>query len=147
MRVVADTNIVISALGWGGQPRQLLQAAADGLITLYTSPVLFEELHKVIHRPHIIAVLTKRQSTPQTALAFYQQLAIQVSPLSTPRVVLNDSDDDHVVAAAVAANADLIVSGDFKHLLPLKEHRGIRIINLREAFAILNELYPKQSII
>jgi uncharacterized protein len=89
MRVVADTNIVISALGWGGQPRQLLQAATDGLITLYTSPALLEELHDVIQRPHIVAVLTKRQSNPQTALAYYQQLAIQVSPLSIPRVVLN----------------------------------------------------------
>jgi uncharacterized protein len=133
MRVVADTNIVISALGWGGQPRQLLQAAVDGLITLYTSPMLIEELRDVIYRPHIVAVLTKRQSTPQTALAYYQQLAIQVSPLSTPRVVLNDADDDHVIAAAVAANADLIVSGDAKHLLPLKEHLGIRIVNVRQA--------------
>jgi uncharacterized protein len=139
MRVVADTNIVISALGWGGQPRQLLQAAADGLITLYTSPMLLEELHDVIHRPHIVAVLTKRQSTPQTALTYYQQLAIQVSPLSTPRVVLNDSDDDHVIAAAVAANADLIVTGDAKHLLPLKEHRGIQIVNIRQAMEQVNQ--------
>jgi uncharacterized protein len=133
MRVVVDTNVVISALGWGGQPRQLLKAAADGLITLYTSPALLEELHDVIHRPHIVAVLTKRQSTPQTALAYYQQLTIQVSPLSTPLVVLKDSDDDHVIAAAVAADANLIVSGDAKHLLPLKVHLSIQIVTVWQA--------------
>jgi uncharacterized protein len=133
MRVVADTNIVISALGWGGQPRQLLQAAAEGLITLYTSPMLIEELHDVIHRPHIIAALNKRQSNPQAALAYYQQLAIQVSPLTTPRVVLNDADDDHVIAVGLAANADVIVSGDAKHLLPLKAYKGIQIVSLNAA--------------
>jgi uncharacterized protein len=140
MRVVADTNIVISALGWAGQPRQLLQAAADGLITLYTSPMLIEELRDVIHRPHIVSVLTKWQSTPQTALTYYQQLTVLVSPLSTPRVVLNDSDDDHVIAAAVAANANLIVSGDAKHLLPLKVHNGIQIVNVRTLMAIIKKI-------
>ena len=44
-----------------------------------------------------------------------------------PRVVPDDADNDHVIACAVAARADIIVSGD-KHLLNLREYRGIRIV-------------------
>jgi predicted nucleic acid-binding protein len=55
-----------------------------------------------------------------------------VMPASVPRVVANDADDDHVIAAAVAARADLIVTGDRKHLLPIGSHQGIAIVTARE---------------
>ena len=60
-------------------------------------------------------------------MTLYGALAINVSPTVLPRVVAADADDDHVVAAAIAAKADLIVSGD-RHLLDIGSHRGIRII-------------------
>lgn len=49
-----------------------------------------------------------------------------------PRVVANDADDDHVIAAAVAARAELIVTGDRKHLLPIGTHQDIAIVTARE---------------
>ena len=49
-----------------------------------------------------------------------------------PRVVANDADDDHVIAAAVAARVELIVTGDRKHLLPIGSHLGIAIVTARE---------------
>ena len=49
-----------------------------------------------------------------------------------PRIVANDADDDHVIAAAVAARTELIVTGDGKHLLPIGTHRGIAIVAARE---------------
>ena len=55
-------------------------------------------------------------------------------PASVPRVVANDADDDHVIAAAVAARAELIVTGDRKHLLPIGTHQGIAIVTAREVF-------------
>jgi len=53
---------------------------------------------------------------------------------SVPRVVRGDSDDDQVIAAAIAARADLIVSGDREHLLPHGSHQGIEIVDAAEAF-------------
>ena len=53
-----------------------------------------------------------------------------------PPVVLADPDDDHVVAAAVAAEADLIISGD-RHLLALRSHRGISILTPADAFGLI----------
>lgn len=51
---------------------------------------------------------------------------------SGPRVVASDADDDHVIAAAVAARAELIVTGDRKHLLPIGSHQGIAIVTAPE---------------
>ena len=50
-----------------------------------------------------------------------------------PRVIVNDADDDHVLAAALAGSADRVASGDKKHVLPLGSYEGIPIVTAREA--------------
>ena len=75
--------------------------------------------------------------TPQGILGDIRRLSIMATPTSVPRVIANDADDDHVLACALAANADLIVSGD-KHLLSLGgEYQGIRIITPAEAIQVV----------
>ena len=133
MRVVLDTNIVVSALVWGGTPDQLIQAAIDGEIDLLTSPALMDELRDVLARPHVVTRLEQNRSTVAQAIALYERLALQVSPPATPRIVVDDVDDDHVLACALAAGADLIVSGDKKHLLPLGSYQAIPIVTAAEA--------------
>ena len=64
--------------------------------------------------------------------AQYMALVSLVAPVSVPHVVVNDADDDHVIAAAVAARAELIVTGDRKHLLPIGSHQGIAIVTAHE---------------
>jgi predicted nucleic acid-binding protein len=71
-----------------------------------------------------------RQTDAVTAL--YLEFARALSSLSVPRVVPDDPDDDHVVACAVAARVDVIVSGD-KHLLKLREYQGIRMVTAAQA--------------
>jgi uncharacterized protein len=66
-------------------------------------------------------------------LADYVEAIELVEPATVPCVVAGDIDDDQVIAAAVAARANLIVSGDRKHLLPLGSHQGIVIIDAAEA--------------
>ena len=66
-------------------------------------------------------------------LADYVDAIELVEPTSVPRVVIADVNDDQVIAAAVAARAGLIVSGDRKHLLPLGNHEGIEIVDAVEA--------------
>lgn len=133
MRVVLDTNVVVSALVWGGTPDRLIQAAIDGEIDLATSPALLSELRAVLARPHLAGRLAQNQSTVEQAIDLYERLALQVSPLATPRVVAADADDDHVLACALAADADLIVSGDKRHLLPLGSYQHIPIVSAAEA--------------
>jgi len=57
MQVVADTNIVVSGLLWRGNPRQILDAARDGIIGLFTSAMLLEELEDVLSREKFAALL------------------------------------------------------------------------------------------
>ena len=136
MRVVLDTNVVVSALVsafvWGGVPYKLIEAAAAGEIELITSPALLPELRNVLGREHLASRLAAQRSTVEQAIAFYAELAISVSPLSTPRVVPGDVDDDHVIAAAVAGTAEIVISGD-RHLLSLGSHQGINIVNAASA--------------
>ena len=137
MRIVLDTNVIVSAVIWGGTPLRLVQAATAGDIELYTSPALLAELREVLGREHLASRLAQQRSLVEQAIGHYADLAISVSPLSTPRVVPGDADDDHVIAAALAAHANLVVSGD-KHLLSMGSYKGIGIVTAVQALVALD---------
>ena len=136
MRVILDTNVVVSALLWGGAPYRLVQAAVAGDIELFTSPMLVTELGEILARKHLRAKLAEHHTSAAELTALYGDLARPVSPLATPRVVPYDPDDDHVVACALAASAEAIISGD-RHLLRLAQYKGIRIFTVAQAVQII----------
>ena len=67
--------------------------------------------------------------TPAGIVDDMRRLAVVVSPQTVPRVVATDPDDDHVLSAALAGQADLIASGDKRDLLPLGSDEGILIVS------------------
>lgn len=137
LRIVLDTNAVLSALLWRGPPHLVFQAARQQEhLRLFTSTVLLEELAEVLIRPSPAKRLALIGRTAREVLADYVEAAELVTPVATPPVIAADADDDHVIAAAVAAEADLIVSGDH-HLLDLGSHQGIRILTPAAALAII----------
>jgi uncharacterized protein len=131
MRLVIDTNLLVSGIISAGLPRQLLQAARSGEFELCTSEVLLTELQGVLERAKFANRLAGL--TPEEIVADLRKLAVVVAPISVPRVVPTDPDDDHVLAAALAGTADLIASGDRRDLLPLGSYAGIAIVTAREA--------------
>ena len=134
MRIVIDTNLLVSGVISAGLPRQLLNAAKTGVFELYTSEVLLAELLDVMGRQKFAPRLAQAGLTPQGIVDDLRALAVVVSPLAVPRVVPTDPDDDHVLAAAFAGAVDLIASGDKRDLLPLGSYQGIPIISARQAW-------------
>jgi uncharacterized protein len=132
VRIVLDTNVVISALLWRGPPYRLLEAIRQHEShTLYSSPVLLEELTDVITRPAMTRRLTVIGKTVREVLADYLEAIELVEPVVIPSVS-RDPDDDHVLACALAAAAELIVSGD-TDLLDLADYEGTPIVTPAEA--------------
>jgi putative PIN family toxin of toxin-antitoxin system len=134
VRLVLDTNIALSGLLWGRGPGKLIDAAVQQRIELASSTALLAELQGVLLREKFAAQLVKRGLTVERVFGGYVALVTCVSPLTTPRVIERDPDDDHVIACALAARAEAIVSGD-RHLLTLGQHQGIAILTAAQALA------------
>lgn len=136
LRVVLDTNTVLSALLWGGTPGQLITIARAGEIVLCSSQVLLDELQGVIHREKFTKSLATRDLRPGTLFDGYAALCQIVQPQPLTRTSI-DPDDDQVLATALAARAHLIVSGDRKHLLVLERFAGIPIVTATQAITMI----------
>lgn len=120
-RVVADTNILVSALQFGGKPKELLDLAADGQIDLATSEAILAEATRVLK--------DKFERTPEWLSEADRQLRVVarlVEPIERLTVIEADPTDDRILECAVAADATVLVSGD-THLLTLGSFRGILI--------------------
>lgn len=131
MRLVLDTNIVVSGLIWGGIPRQLMERGRDNSVSLFTSSALLDELAEVLGRGKFASMLAPQAITPAFLMQRYGMLAQLVKPEPIQRTV-RDADDDIVIATALAAQAHIIVTGD-SDLLVLHPYEGIQILNATDA--------------
>jgi len=105
IRAVLDTNTIVSGVGWGGSPGAVLDAALAGRFEMVTSPSLLDELRRVLSYPKLQAVIGGADElTELLALA-----SVVINPTETV-AVSRDPDDDRLIEAALAANADVIVT-------------------------------------
>jgi putative PIN family toxin of toxin-antitoxin system len=132
VRLVLDTNAALSGLLWGGPPGQLIDAAQAGRVEIVSSTPLLAELQGVLAREKFAGQLTKRGLTVGDVFDGYAALVTLVAPAAIAPVILRDPVDDQVLACALAAGADVIVSGD-AHLLGLKHFHGIDIVTPAQA--------------
>lgn len=135
MRILLDTNVIISGLlSSKGPPGRLLDAWFDEHFELATSEAQVDELARALRYEHIACRITGT-----LASAFVDNIdARAVVAEHLPDVQLSpDPDDNMILASAVAAGVDLIVSGDKPGVLALGEVEGIPIVSAREALARL----------
>ena len=131
MRIVLDSNILIGALiTKGTPPDRLYQAWLKGEIELVTSTVQLAEVADVLARPRLQKYLDADE-----AAAILENIDTRALILDDPpNVDLSpDPKDNPILAAAIAGKADLIVSGDKKHMLALGAVEGIPIVTARDA--------------
>jgi putative PIN family toxin of toxin-antitoxin system len=123
LRVVLDTNILISAFVFpGGIPETVYRAALERRITLITSPPLLAELGRVLQDKFGWDPMRSEDAVAQVA-----RIGEVVRPIETIDTIAEDPADNRVLEAAETGHADLIVSGD-RHLLNLTTWHGIEIV-------------------
>ena len=125
--VVFDTNILLSAIGWKGTPFECLELARQGAVEGLTCWEILDELADKLksklafddlHTQHVLVDL----------LTF-----LRVVPIAGQlKAVHNDPDDDKVLECAMAGNATHLVTGDRRHLLPMGNFKGVRILTAAE---------------
>jgi putative PIN family toxin of toxin-antitoxin system len=131
VRVVLDTNVLIGAvITKDTRPDRLYRAWLRGEIELVTSKAQLAEFANVLGRPRL-----QKYIDAVEAAAIVENIDTRAVMLEDPPDVdlSPDPKDNPILAAAIAGNVDLIVSGDKKHLLALGEVEGIPIVTAREA--------------
>lgn len=123
MKIVCDTNVLISGILFGGHARQILNLSSMGRVTNFISEPILAEVEDVLSRP-------KFKLTPSQVsgiIALFRDTFELTYPSKKHKVIEADPDDDLILDAAVEADAGVIISGD-SHLRNLGKWKNIRIL-------------------
>ena len=139
MKVVLDTNVIVSGTFWTGASFRVLQLVDKGKLKLFLSPSIIGEYLKVLQSEEILEKTSEGQYNAGLAAVHKLLLnATLVEPKVRVKAVKGDPDDDKVLEAALASKAQCIVTQDW-HLLKLKAYAGICILT-PEQFLTENKL-------
>lgn len=122
-RVVLDTNVYLSGIIFGGNPKHILDLVIDRKITAFSSPAILLELSQKLQKKF---GWSKNQIL--ITIKTLAKTAIVVSPKEKLNVVKSDKTDNKIIEAAVEAEADYIITGD-KHLLQIKKYQNVKIVS------------------
>jgi putative PIN family toxin of toxin-antitoxin system len=131
---VFDTNILLSGVGWRGNPYRCLELARAGIVEGLTCQELLDELTEKLQAKLKFSV-AKVTDTIADLLGFLRMVTIT----NTLKVVSTDPDDDKVLECAIVGGATHIVTGDRHHLLPLKSYKGVPIITATDFLTLVSE--------
>ena len=135
MRVVLDTNVIISALNFPGNERLVLELALRGRFEFYLSAFILGEVAGVLARNFG----WDEERTTQVLQAIENAATVSAPP-RLPELIAGGHADNRLLECAVAAGADYLITGDRRHLLPLGEHQGTRIINAPRFLSALGQV-------
>ena len=128
MRVVVDTNVLISAVLWLGVPHRIIELAEEKRITLCLTQAMLDELGEGLQRRKFVSYLRSRRTSVEEILSALIPLIELYNPVDITVARLADRDDEMFLVCAVSANAEYLISGDH-HLLRLKRYGKIKIVN------------------
>jgi putative PIN family toxin of toxin-antitoxin system len=141
IQVVLDANIMVSGvIGFEREtstPGAILRLFEDGLFTLITSDHLIAETERALESPSVADRISLRAA--ELALLILREHATKTEIAIEVRDVASHVEDDLVLAAAVSAAADFLVTGD-RQLLLLGEYRGVKIVSPREFLILLGDI-------
>jgi uncharacterized protein len=131
-RVVIDTNVFVSGLNFAGKPGEILELFSKGDIEVFISPFILSEIERIFRERfewgegniHRVLNRIKRQT-------------ILVHPKNKVSVIKENDDDNRILECAIEGRVQYLISGDRKHLLPLKEYQRIKILSPAEFLKLL----------
>jgi putative PIN family toxin of toxin-antitoxin system len=132
MRVVADTNIYVSAIVFGGTCEAVLALARAGIVDLCISGAIQRKLRAVL-----ADTFRWTESRVREALAEVKSLTRLIKPTARCSGILVHDDDHRILECAIAAQARFLVTGDKRHFHPLKTFQGIEIVSPRQFLDLL----------
>jgi putative PIN family toxin of toxin-antitoxin system len=124
LRVTADSNVIISALNFNGNPRDVMNLAADGRIRLFISDEILDEVERVLARPKF----AWPDAEIKRMLVQISYFTEHVQPRQKLDVIKEDPTDNRILECAMASGSEYLVTGD-KHLLKLGKYAGVKIIS------------------
>jgi putative PIN family toxin of toxin-antitoxin system len=135
MRIVLDTNVLISALAFpDSKPDQILSRVRRGEVTLLLSSFILAELDRILQEKFHFS---KRAVAQRVEVI--RSLAQLVAPTERVSVVTTKDDDNRIIECALAAQAEYLITGDKKHLLPLKTYRSVTIVSPAQFLDLLEQ--------
>ena len=137
MKVVVDTNVIVSGLNYSGNESRVLELARTRHFDAYLSAAILRETAVVLARS-----FDWGRSDVDRALAMLEELAVLVEPVKIPDVIPHRHADNLILACAAQCSADYLVTGDRRHLLPIGQYGNTRIINARDFLTTLDTANP-----
>ena len=134
MKIVCDTNILVSGFMYSGNEREIIRKISLGEVINFTSKELLLEFASVIKRKKF--KLNKDEQ--RRILKFLIEISEIVEPTKTINIIKEDPADNRVIEVALESRSRYIISGD-KHLLNLRKYKNIKILSAREFIDILEE--------
>ena len=138
MKIVLDTNVLLSGSLWNGEARKVIRLIENKKVEGYTSSAILNELFDVLTRSDIIEKKSIEKFNPMVVITKITQICRVVEPDFELNVVQNDPDDNKILECAVFAKVDYLLTYDASHLLPIKEFQGIKIITPTEFLKLIN---------
>ncbi len=131
-KVVIDTNVFVSALNFAGRPNEVLELFMKGEIEVSISPFILTELERILRER-----FEWRAEQIQRVLNRIKAKTILVHPKAKISAIKEKDDDNRILECAVEAKVEYLVSGDRKHLLPLRDYQGVKILSPAEFMRVV----------
>jgi len=133
LRAVMDTNVLVSGVMWRGVPFELLRWAEKNSLVIYTSLEILAEVHRVLHYPKFQQYIDNQQASPGELFVKIASVCTIIQVDQVVKGVCSDADDEKFLSCTLAANVEVLVSGD-RHLLNLVQYQSVRILTAREFY-------------
>ncbi|MEK7110161.1 MAG: putative toxin-antitoxin system toxin component, PIN family [Patescibacteria group bacterium] len=134
IKAVLDTNILISALFFGGKPREIFDLILEKEFIGITSPYIIFELKDVLRRKKFDIDEERIEEAVDLIKEYFEEVNLQTKL----NLIKHNHPDNKILALAIDAKADYLITGDKQHLLPLKKIKKTKIVSAEEFLLLIS---------